>query len=317
MSDESAALTWVAQPYRLQFRLGERSLCAKYFRALVLTTHFLNIEQQPEQIIPSLENLGADIDVVVMRSVPVQKAYPTLSRTAGWLLYVPSHFPRYYVDLTTTFEAYLGKFSARTRSTLRRKVRKFQDFSGGTLDCLEYRTPNELEEFYPLAVELSRRTYQHRLLDAGLPESDSFRSSVRALASANQVRAYLLFHDGKPVAYQYCPVKDGVLTYAFLGYDETYAGWSCGTVLQYLVFERLFAEQRFRIFDFTEGEGEHKKLFATDMTFCAQMLCFRPELRNLVLVGGHAALDSASTGTGKLLDRVGLKRRIKKMLRRG
>jgi len=317
MSDPPAALAWVEQPYRLRFLFGERRLGAASFRALVLKTHFFKIGRPLEQVIPSLASLGSNVDVVVMGSVPVQRAYPRLSRTAGWLLYVPSQFPRYYVDLTTTFEAYLGKFSSKTRSTLRRKVRKFQEFSGGTLDCREYRTPDEIEEFHPQALELSRRTYQHRLLDAGLPESDSFLSSMRALASAGQVRAYLLFHEGKPAAYLYCPATDRVLAYAYLGYDAAYAEWSCGTVLQYLAFERLFAEQTFRIFDFTEGEGEHKKLFATGMTPCAHVLCFRPKPRNFVLVGCHAALALASRGTVKLLDRLGLKRRIKKILRRG
>lgn len=317
MSSSTGTQTWVEQPYRLQFMLGERHLFAVSFRALVLKTHFLKLESPPEKLILALEGPDSDTDVVVMGSVPVQKVYPTLSRSGEWLVYVPDHFPRYYVAITGTFESYLMKCSAKTRSTLRRKVRKFQEFSGGKLDFREYSTPEEVEEFYPLALELSQRTYQHRLLDAGLPESASFISTIRALALADQMRAYLLFHEGRPVAYLYCPAIDGVLTYAYLGYDATYSEWSCGTVLQYLVFERLFAEQTFRIFDFTQGEGEHKKLFATGMTPCAQVLWFRPKLRNFVVVGCHAGVALATRKIVELLDFLGLKRRIKRILRRG
>lgn len=316
-SNLPAVLAWGKQPYRLRFLFGELCLYSKPFRALVLKTHFLQIDQPPEQLISGMETSAGDVDMVVMGSVPIQRPYPKLSRVAGWLLYVPSHFPRHYVDLTMTFEAYMSTFSAKTRSTLRRKVRKFQEFSNGTLDFREYHNAERFEEFYPMALELSRRTYQHRLLDAGLPASDSFASSARALAAANQIRAYLLFHDGKPVAYLYCPAADGVLIYAHLGYDSNLAEWSCGTVLQYLAFERLFAEQTFNVFDFTEGEGEHKRLFGTGTRLCAQVLCFRPTVRHFVLVGGHAALASLSSGVVKLLDRLGLKRRLKRMLRRG
>jgi CelD/BcsL family acetyltransferase involved in cellulose biosynthesis len=316
MSDP-AVLAWAERPYHLRYMFGELRLGSKAFQALALKTHFLKVEHTPEQLIAGIGSVGRDVDVVVMGSIPVPSAYPKLSKVAGWLLYVPAHYPRYYVDLTTTFETYLSNFSAKTRSTLRRKVRKFQEFSGGTLDFREYNSATAFEEFYPLALKLSQRTYQHRLLEAGLPASDSFLSSARALAAVDHVRAYLLFHDQKPVAYLYCPLADGVLTYAHLGYDADFAEWSCGTVLQYLAFERLFDDESCQIFDFTEGEGEHKKLFATGMKFCAQVLCFRPKLRNVVLVTSHAAVAAASSGTVRLLDHLGLKRRMKKLLRRG
>jgi CelD/BcsL family acetyltransferase involved in cellulose biosynthesis len=296
--------------------LGEVPLCEAHFRALVLETHFLKLTSPLEQLVTNMKSVLADVDVVVLGSAPVQSAFPKLSRAGGSLVYSPKQFPRYYVDLTMTFEAYLEKFSAKTRSTLRRKVRKFQEFSGGMLDCREYRTPSEFEEFYALAIDLSRQTYQHRLLDKGLPTSESFLSSARTLSSLNKIRAYLLFHDGRPVAYLYCPIADGVLIYAYLGYDAKYSEWSCGTVLQYLVLQRLFAERTLGIFDFTEGDGESKRLFATGMTLCAQILCFRLTPRNFLLVGSHAMLASTSDRLVKLLDRLGLKRRIKRMLRR-
>ncbi len=78
------------------------------------------------------------------------------------------------------------------------------------------------------------------------------------MASTDSVRAYVLFLHGKAVAYLCCPVVNGVLLYSYLGYDPKHADLSPGTVLQYLVFESLFEEKRFRAFDFTEGQGEHK-----------------------------------------------------------
>ncbi len=232
------------------------------------------------------------------------------------LIYVRAHYPRYYVELSGSFESYLGQFSSKTRATLRRKVKKFQEFSGGTIEWHEYRTVDELEAFHAMAAPLSRRTYQHRLMHSGLPETTEFKSKMRALAARDQVRAYLLFHRGNPVAYLYCPSEENVLIYAYLGYDPEYAEWSCGTVLQYLAFDRLFAEQKFRLFDFTEGEGEHKKLFATGMTACADVLCFRWGVRNVLLVCGHRVLSATSRSAVHMLDRLGIKKRIKKLLRR-
>ena len=39
---------------------------------------------------------------------------------------------------------------------------------------------------------------------------------------------------------------------------------SPGTVLQYLALESIFDEKVNSYFDFGEGEGDHKKMFATN-----------------------------------------------------
>ncbi len=309
-------LCWAKGPYRLRFILGEFRLSSVTFRSFKLMTHFSRINVDPEQIILSIGNLEQDVDLVFLSSVPVRKTYPKLSKADTGFLYVTAQFPRYYVVLSGTFDDYLNQFSSKTRSTLRRKVRKFKEFSGGTIDWREYRTPGELQdEFYPRALELSRRTYQHRLLEAGLPDSRDFIDTMKALASEDRVRAYLLFHGGNPVAYLYCPSDDGVLEYAYLGYEPELSEWSCGTVLQFLAFERIFGERKFKLFDFTQGEGEHKRLFGTSMTRCADLMYFRLNLRNLAIVGGHYFLSTASNGIVTLLDSLRLKRRIKRLFR--
>ena len=46
-------------------------------------------------------------------------------------------------------------------------------------------------------------------------------------------------------------VREGIVDYAYLGYDPDYLHLSVGTVLQWLALDSLFAERRFRFFDFT------------------------------------------------------------------
>ncbi|QJQ07721.1 GNAT family N-acetyltransferase [Undibacterium piscinae] len=48
----------------------------------------------------------------------------------------------------------------------------------------------------------------------------------------------------------YCPIVDDALIYAYLGYDPDYLKLSVGTVLQWLALQDMFAETRFKIFDF-------------------------------------------------------------------
>ena len=112
---------------------------------------------------------------------------------------------------------------AAAAGTLRRKRRKFEEASGGELDLRTYHSPDEMDEFVRLALPLSQRTYQARLLDAGLPDSETARAEMRELAWQDRVRAFLLFLDGKPVAYLYLPIERDTLVYAHLGHDPDHA----------------------------------------------------------------------------------------------
>src|SRR5690606_11591424 len=104
---------------------------------------------------------------------------------------------------------------------------------------------------------------------------------------------------------------------AFLGYDPAYQRLSVGTVLQWLALESLFAERRYRYFDFTEGESEHKRLFATAHLECAHVALLRPTLANRLLVYSHRAFTQVAEAAGRWLERHNLKARARRWLRTG
>jgi CelD/BcsL family acetyltransferase involved in cellulose biosynthesis len=299
----------------MYFRIGEITVFSWTMPCAILTTHFSCLPDDPRKTIPPLPRLGREIVGAVVRSHPIRDSLPRIAVVDGHIRYVRQEYERCCIDLEGTFADYLQKFSSKSRSTLTRKVRKFAEFSGGLTDWREYRTPQELVEFYGLARALSRKTYQEKLLDAGLPDDPQFEKRMVAAAEQGELRAYLLFHAGRPVAYLYLPISDGIVRYQFLGFDPALREHSPGTVLQFHALERLFAERTLRLFDFLEGEGQHKRLFATRTTRCADLYYFRLGLKNRALVGLHASLDTLSTWIASILERYNLKVRIKRLLR--
>ncbi|WP_018994411.1 GNAT family N-acetyltransferase [Thioalkalivibrio sp. ALJ2] len=297
---------------RLALRIGEITLGDVSLRMSVDNRHFL---QRPAAQAPYAGDAVADGHLA--RSQPVEGPLPRLSWVAGYLRYVPSQYMRHYIDLDMGWAGYQAKFSSKSRQTMRRKVRKFADASGGTIDWRTYRTPEEIETFRSLAREVSRLTYQERLLNAGLPDDDAFAERSARLAAADQVRAYLLFLDGEPVAYLYCPARDSALVYAYLGYHPKVAALSPGTVLQWLVLESLFQEGRFRYFDFAPGDSPHKALFGSAHQLCADVYYLRRRPRPLALGLAHAATTLASDAVSAALSRLGFKQSLKRFLRRG
>lgn len=265
---------------------------------------------------PPIDRLVGGLEVALVRSHPVAAKLPRITRLPGAIRYVPAQYLRYYTRLDEPFEAYLKKFSSKSRSTLQRKVRKFAQASGGTIAWREFTATEEMAEFHGLARQVSSKTYQERLLDAGLPAGSEFLRMMQEMASAGNARGYILYLSAKPAAYIFCPITEGALLYQYVGYDPDYHNLSPGTVLQYLVFEKLMSQQDgIALFDFTEGEGQHKEFFSTDGVLCADLYYFRPTVRNRLLLSLHACTDSFSGKAASLLNRLGLKARIKRLLR--
>jgi CelD/BcsL family acetyltransferase involved in cellulose biosynthesis len=308
--------SWERGSVPLTFQLGDvvfgRALLSLYRRSARPDECPLNTDDTPEP--PSLLD-GADGYVVW--SHPIAKKLPTFSRRRNAILYTPRQYRRFSIDLAGDFNQYIVKLSRNTRSDLKRKVRKFSEASRGNIDFRAYRTPEQLNEFFPFARKVSAKSYQERLLRVGLPAGESFMASARSLAKHDALRAYLLLLNGQPISYLYCPVRRGIVIYDHMGYDPAYSSLSPGTVLQVLALESLFTERRFVMFDFTEGEGQHKETFSTGSRLCADIYVIRRRLMPITLVTLHRAVETASSAAGTILDRLNLKSPLRKLLRSG
>lgn len=293
----------------LPLRIGARTLWTLRRR---LAQSRLTLEDALARRPPALPPLGADEDGYLVNSLPAALAPRLAEENKGLRPFVRQRYSRSFTRLDLGFDQYLAGFSSRSRSTLRRKARKLAERSGGTLDLRSYRSPEELERFYADARALSVRTYQERLLDAGLPEGPDAFEEMRMLARRDQVRAWLLFVDGRPVSYLYAPAEGETLIYAHLGYDPDFAEFSPGTVLQLEAMRQLMEEKRFRLFDFTEGQGQHKRQFATDGIACVDLLLVRPTFANLLVGHGLNGFDAAVGLVKRIVGGTGLGRRFRR-----
>lgn len=253
-------------------------------------------------------------DGVRVLSAPAAQLGEIAARYPGFIAGGRQDYRRHYIDMGMDFDAYMARFSGKTRSTLRRKARKLADDASGYA-VTAHRTPAEIEAFLAAALPLSARTYQARLLDAGLPDSPAARKAMLEAAEDDRMRAFLLHAGGAPVAYLALPVSGRTLVYAHLGYDPDWAHLSPGTVLQMEALERLFAEQRFAWFDFTEGEGAHKAMFGTHSADCASLVLLEPTIANRTLLGARDAFDAGVAGAKALAARSGALGRIRALLR--
>lgn len=297
------------QTIGIDFTLGSRRLLSVPRR---LASFAFTLEEVLAGTLPATPPSGPD--GVRVLSAPTASLAAIVARFPGHVAGGRQDYRRHYIDMGQSFADYMAQFSGKTRSNLRRKAKKLSEETGG-YHVSEHRTPADIEAFLAAALPLSAKTYQARLLNAGLPDGPEARAAMLAAAEADAMRAFLLHAGGEPVAYLALPVVGQTLVYAHLGYDPAHARLSPGTVLQMDALERLFAEHRYRWFDFTEGDGAHKALFGTDHAACSSLVLLRPTFANRALLGARTGFDASVMQAKALAQRSGALGRIRALLR--
>lgn len=302
-----------AQPVRLKFEIGARTLLAVR-RSLVRVP--LTLAEARSGAVPALPPLGRGADGYSVTSLPEDRMGALAAAAGGMLPFVRQRYTRHHLDFAGGFDAWLAGLSSNARQGLKRKAKKIAGASGGQLDVRRFRTEEELAAFHPVARAISATTYQERLLGSGLPDGADFLEAMHALAAADRVRAWLLYIAGEPAAYLYCPIHGDTVIYAFVGHDPRFNDWSPGAVLQLEAMQDLFGEERFTAFDFTEGEGQHKRQFATGGVACVDLLLLRPTLGNRVTIAALGGFNCTVAAAKRAVQGAGLGG-FAKRLRRG
>ena len=290
----------------LKFQGGARTL-VRLDRALVRVP--LSLDDALADRRPALPPLGG-ADGYLVTSLPEAQAAAVAAIGHGMLVVERQRYTRYYVDLSVG-EGWWTGLSSSTRSTLTRKAKK-----AGALTVHRYRTPDELAAFHTVARGIAERTYQERLLGAALPDTPAFVATMTAHAAADRVRAWTLDVDGVPAAYLYCPARGDDLIYEYVGHDPDFGALSVGTLLQVEALRHLLAEGRFARFDFTEGEGQHKRTLSTGGVACVDLLLLRPTTANRAAVAALGAFDAGVALAKRIVAQAGLES-LAKRIRRG
>lgn len=296
----------------LRFQLGARTL-ASVRRELARVS--IGLDDAVAGQLPDLPPLAPAAHGYFVTSLAEQRLDDLVRTKPDMLPYVRQRYARYHTDLTLGFDDYWARLSANTRSQLKRKSRRVAELSGGDLNVRRFRTPEEIGDFHAIARRISARTYQETLMGAGLPADAKFVRSMIEAAAADRVRAWILMVADAPAAYLYGEAQGDVLRYDHVGHDPAFSDLSAGSVLMLEAMRDLMSGDRFDRFDFTEGEGQHKRAFATGAVPCLDMLLLNPSLINRLTAATLGGFDRAAAVAKRAATHPALKGLAKKVRR--
>jgi hypothetical protein len=285
---------WKLATETLVFRFGPWTLAERNFQSLSNMTNPLTAEAGSLKLPP------------IFQPTTYQQMLDdgTISRTLDFdrnaIRYVPHRGRRYFIELLPgEFDDYFAKFSAKTRNTLKRKIRHFAERPGGTVDFRIYSSPDEMIEFRRQALTVSSVSYQ-RKIGFGLPETAEFSTNLMEQAANGRVCGFLLMKHNRPVAYVYCRIDQDIMVYSYCGYDPEFAQFSPGTVLLFLIIRWSFQQKKFKMFDLGNDGWGYKTMFATGAVKYVKVIWFPRRVSYFVLVILHMLMLRAWLGAASL-----------------
>lgn len=220
--------------------------------------------------------------------------------------------PRQRIVLPAIPTEYWSKFSSKTRSTFRRKLKKFGE---NRLERITRR--EELPAFLEAAHQISKQTWQTRQFGLRVRNDQRELAELGALADLGFLRCYLWRVDGLPAAFLIGNQAQGTYHYEEVGYMTHLAKFSPGQMLLLQVLDDLLAHDTPLRFDFGGGDAEYKQLFANDTSESGTVWWICPSLKGRATFGFIGACGFAKRAVRSLVRSAGLATKVRQWIRYG
>jgi CelD/BcsL family acetyltransferase involved in cellulose biosynthesis len=319
-SDVQAML--VARIERLEFgvRAGYRKLYSPKVTAItILQGGLLGTAAEPEVFRVLLgavrESLAArEADVAIVRYLPLDSELYRIAReTPPFLCRQHAHDTEVHweLDLPESLDDLLGGLSSSARQTVKRYSRKLEKEHGDELSVRVFTEPDELDEFFRAIEPVSAKTYQ-RALGVSFGDTPAYRARTQVSMENGWFRGYVLYLDGRPVAWHHGELFGGRFRHGRPGYDPDLSHLRIGTYLLLKMIDDLCQRPDARIVDYGVGDADYKKRFGTRSTLEGNVVVYAPTPRAVTVNVVRSTLLAAVSVTKRVLKRSDLYGRVKR-----
>lgn len=316
-------------PSRLSLQIGEFVLLSWPVTRLTLRSRPLVAAtvHAPQEVIESLFAVVADDltndAAVFLESVGEETTLRELLQAQGLFigrfhaLVFGKPYEHRAIALAQSYDGYLRELSSRTRSDLKRTRRRFVEAVSGDYNVRCFRLTEDVPQFLEDAAEVSSKTYQFKLLGAGLRNTEELSRRYRTAAELGWLRCYILYIGEQPAAFQVGLLHRGVFHAQEIGYDPEFAKLQVGIFLHTEILQDLCAlEPAVEVFDFGNDDNLHKQRLSTQQRTERYYYLFPRGLRGWLSCNSIQATNALSSRLGRLAERAGFLRQLRGWIRK-
>jgi CelD/BcsL family acetyltransferase involved in cellulose biosynthesis len=243
------------------------------------------------------------LHTVATRVAPRFSQQPFLPRTPHWVLDLPDSADELHRQLPKS-----------VRDNLRRYSRRLARDHGDRLEFRTYSAPEDYDAIMRDVEAVAATSYQ-RGLGAGF-DAHSDGPFVRATLADGLFRAWVLYLDGAPCAFETGYVGSGTVVIAAKGFDPAYGRLHVGKALQLHILEELSNDPGVRTLDFGFGDAEYKEKLSNRGWTDVDVAIYSRTRRGLTVNACRTAIIGADRLARRVADKVAGKDRIARLKRR-
>jgi hypothetical protein len=314
-------------PSSLDYRLGEITLFSWPCRRYVLTAEPIvtgSIDSYADRIADLLEAVGRAIPndaLVFLQGVRTESPFhsailrhPRIRARFRVLPLAPAR-PHRLIDLDGNFEAYLSGLGKGTRKDLKRTIKRVQELHP-EIRTRRFCDPEDVETLLRDVEQVSKKTYQWHLLGQGVGASPLQHRKLSHAAGLGILRSYVLYANDRPIAFRVGYAYRGTYFSQAVGFDPEFAKLQIGIYLFTETIADLASDPGITRYDFLYGDAPHKERLSNAARLEQHFYLVPRTPRRTVAALLFQGLNSASAAVGNFLEELGLKQRVKKLLRR-
>lgn len=307
---------------RLECRLGYKALYAPPVRTLVTVyggwmgqTRHPNAARLVDALYESLKR--GEADLAQLSGLPPESdpyLYARRRPAWPWRDWLSGQAIHWKMSLPASYEEFLKRLKGKHRNDIRRNERNFEKaFPGGRIRYALVREESEVERLCDDVEMVARQTYQ-RGLGAGFRDDDQTRRLLRLAARRGWLRAYLIYVDELPVAFEIGTLYGQTFHLHYTGYRQDYRRHEVGTI----VFMKMvgdLCQRGIAEVDFGPGDAPYKACYGDAQWREGSVMMFGRNGRGAWLGLARLAMLGLSRAAEALVRRFELTARIKKLWR--
>jgi hypothetical protein len=258
-----------------------------------------------------------EADVVQLQHAPVGSALhaAALAAAPGWSRqrFVP-RTAHWVIDVPPTAEELHKAIPKSVRDNLRRYSRKLAREYGDRLEIRCYDAPEHLDAVLGDVEAVAAASYQ-RGLGAGF-DAERDAPFVRMALVDGWFRAWVLYLDGKPCAFETGYVSGTSVVIAAKGFDPEHGRRHVGKVLQLHILESISADPVLQTVDFGFGDADYKQRLANRDWIDVDLVFYGRTPRGLFALAGRTAILAADRVARRAADQFAGEGRLAQLKRR-
>lgn len=310
------------ETHQIQCRVGYKTVWKPSLRCLTIVYGGIIGEQTEQfctQIIAQLLSIlqSGMVNMVYLSHLKTDSIVYRLAGTAPVFL-CRDHFPaavqHWQTDVSGNTESFYETVSSKDKREIRRCERKLAKAANDNVKVMCYRQEKDIDYIIKVACDISALTYKHAM-DIGIVDNALTRGLLSGAARNNTLRAYILYADDVPCAFEFGCHYGRTFFVEYMGYDPKWKAFGPGTILWTKVIEELCADSSVDMLDYGFGHAEYKERFGTKSWLESSVYIFAPRFYPVCINLSRLALTGLSMTVEYLLHKTGMRNWVKRKWR--